>query len=72
MLKKRKQSGKRGMLNYLWGAMIIIGILWGVFLGKPAEVTDGILTGAKDAVSLGITMTGIIGVWNGRMDVAEE
>lgn len=72
MLKKRKQSGKRGMLNYLWGAMIIIGILWGVFLGKPAEVTDGILTGAKDAVSLCITMAGIMAFWNGMMEVAKE
>lgn len=72
MLKKRKQSGKRDMLNYLWGAMIIIGILWGVFLGKPAEVTDGILTGAKDAVSLCITMAGIMAFWNGMMEVAKE
>lgn len=60
------------MLNYLWGAMVIIGILWGVFLGKPAEVTDGILTGAKDAVSLCITMAGVMAFWSGIMEVAKE
>lgn len=60
------------MLNYLWGAMIIAGVLWGIIQGKPAQVTDGILTGAKDAVSLCITMTGVMAFWCGIMEVAKE
>lgn len=60
------------MLNYLWGAMLILGILWGVLLGKPAEVTEGVLTGARDAVSLCITMAGIMAFWSGMMEVAKE
>ncbi len=60
------------MLNYLWGAMLILGIVWGVLLGRPAELTDGILTGAKDAVSLCITMAGVMAFWTGMMEVAKE
>ncbi len=60
------------MLNYLWGGMILIGVVWGILSGKPAELTDGILTGAKDAVSLCITMAGVMAFWCGIMEVAKE
>ena len=60
------------MLNYLWGIMILVGVFWGILSGKPAELTDGILTGAKDAVSLCITMAGVMAFWCGLMEVAKE
>ena len=53
------------MLNYLWGIMILVGVFWGILSGRPAELTDGILTGAKDAVSLCITMAGVMAFWCG-------
>ncbi|MCI8275009.1 MAG: nucleoside recognition protein [Lachnospiraceae bacterium] len=60
------------MLNYLWGIMILLGVFWGILTGRPAELTDGILTGAKDAVSLCITMAGVMAFWCGIMEVAKE
>lgn len=60
------------MLNYLWGIMILVGVFWGILTGRPAELTDGILTGAKDAVSLCITMAGVMAFWCGIMEVAKE
>ncbi len=60
------------MLNYLWGAMVLVGMTWGILSGHPAEMTDGILTGAKDAVSLCITMAGVMAFWCGLMEVAEK
>lgn len=60
------------MLNYLWGIMILVGVFWGILSGRPAELTDGILTGAKDAVSLCITMAGVMAFWCGIMEVAKE
>ena len=60
------------MLNYLWGIMILVGVFWGILSGRPAELTDGILTGAKDAVSLCITMAGVMAFWCGLMEVAKE
>lgn len=59
------------MLNYLWAAMIVIGILYGAFTGNMEAVSDAALSSAKDAVSLCITMLGVMGVWVGLMEIAE-
>ncbi len=60
------------MLNNLWGAMILAGVIFGVFSGQPAALTEGVLSGAKDAVSLCITMAGVMAFWCGIMEVAEK
>ncbi|MBP3700607.1 MAG: nucleoside recognition protein [Lachnospiraceae bacterium] len=60
------------MLNLLWGGMILIGILWGAFHGTLGAVTDQVLTGAKDAVSLCITMLGILSFWSGILEIGEQ
>lgn len=60
------------MLNYIWGIMMIIGIGWGAFHGQMAAVTNGALEGAKDAVTLCITMLGIMTFWSGLLEVARQ
>jgi spore maturation protein A len=59
------------MLNYLWGFMIIIGIVYGAFNGTMTEITAAALDSAKEAVELCVTMVGIMGVWVGLMRIAE-
>lgn len=59
------------MLNYLWGAMILIGIVYGAFNGTMANITSATLDSAKEAVELCITMVGVMGVWVGLMRIAE-
>ena len=53
------------MLNLLWGAMMLIGILYGAVTGRFSEVTDAALSCAKEAVALCITMSGIVAMWMG-------
>ena len=60
------------MLDYLWTVMLAVGVLWGLFNGRADEVTQGVLSGAKDAVTLGITMLGIMSAWTGVMKIAER
>ncbi len=60
------------MLNYLWGGMILLAIVWGAFTGNLPEVTDGALDGAASAISLCITMLGVISLWMGLMEVARR
>lgn len=60
------------MLNLLWGGMILIGILWGAFHGTLGAVTDQILSSAKDAVNLCITMLGILSFWTGILEIGEQ
>lgn len=57
------------MLNYLWGFMIIIGVMYGAITGHISEVGNGILTCANEAVSLCLTMLGVMTFWTGLMEV---
>lgn len=58
------------MLNYLWGFMIIIGIVTGLVTGNTAQVSGASLQSAKEAVTLCITMLGVMSFWCGLMEVA--
>lgn len=60
------------MLNYIWGFMIIIGIVTAVLTGNIKEVTDAVISGGKDAVTLSITMLGVVATWTGIMKIAEK
>ncbi len=59
-------------MNYLWGGMLIIGIIYGALSGNMQAVTDAVLSSSKEAVTLGISMLGIVAFWNGLMEVASE
>ncbi len=58
------------MLNFLWAGMIIIGILYAVITGNIGEVTNAALDSAKEAVTLCITMLGVMSFWMGLMEIA--
>lgn len=60
------------MLNYIWAFMILIGVVYGAFTGKMAEVTNAALESAGDAVSLCITMIGVMALWVGLMEIAQK
>lgn len=59
-------------MNYIWGGMIIIGIIYGAFTGRMQEITDAALTSSKEAVTLCITMVGVMSLWVGIMEIASE
>lgn len=60
------------MLNYLWAGMMLVGIVWGAFHGTLGDVTEGALNSAKEAVTLSITMLGIMSFWCGILKIGEE
>ena len=60
------------MLNYLWGGMILIGIVVASFTGNMQNVTQAILDSSKEAITTCITMLGIIAMWSGMMEIAER
>ncbi|MBQ5673875.1 MAG: nucleoside recognition protein [Lachnospiraceae bacterium] len=60
------------MLNFIWAFMIIIGIVYGAFTGRMAELSNAAIESAKDAVSLCITMLGIVSLWVGLMEIAKS
>ncbi len=60
------------MLNYLWGGMILIGVIFGAFNGKMPDITNAAIDSAKEAVTLCITMVGVMSLWVGLMQIAEK
>lgn len=60
------------MLNYIWAFMIIIGIIYGAFTGNMEEVSKAALDSAGEAVSLCITMIGVMSLWVGLMEIAQK
>ncbi len=60
------------MLNYIWAAMILIGVIFGAINGNMKEVTEAALESAGEAVSLCIAMAGIMALWVGLMEIAEK
>ncbi len=59
-------------MNYLWGAMMLIGVVYGALTGNLSEVTEQALASAKEAVALCITMAGVMAFWTGIMQIAEN
>lgn len=60
------------MLNYLWAGMLLLGIAYGAFHGRLPELTEAALSSVKEAVTLCITMTGVMSLWTGLMEIAEK
>ena len=60
------------MLNYLWGFMMLAGILWAGINGNLEAVTNGALEAAGEAVKLCITMLGVMSFWTGILEVGRR
>ena len=60
------------MLNYLWAAMILVGIVYALFTGNITSVTQAALDSAGEAISLCITMAGVMAFWVGLMEITQH
>lgn len=60
------------MLNYLWAAMIAIGIIYAVFTGNLEAITNAALDSAGEGISLCITTAGVMALWMGLMEIAGQ
>ena len=59
-------------MNYIWAALIIISIICSVVTGRTSEVSNASMNGAQDAVSLVISILGMMCFWTGLMNIAEK
>ncbi len=60
------------MLNYLWAGMILIGIIFAAFTGRMPDITNAALDSSKEAITLCITMMGVMSFWVGLMEIASK
>lgn len=59
-------------MNYLWGGMIVIGVIFGALHGGFGLITEAAVDSAKEAVNLAIAMAGVVAMWSGLMEIAQE
>lgn len=59
-------------MNYLWGGMILIGIIYGTMTGNLGAVTEAAVNSSREAISVCIVMAGVTAMWVGMMRIAEN
>ena len=77
VFKDRSEGKLRGAkagtgMNYIWAGMILIGMVYGILTGHIDAVSDAVLDSSKEAVTLCITMLGVMGLWMGLMEIAKD
>ncbi len=60
------------MLNYLWAGMILIGVIYAAVTGNMSTVTNAALDSAGEAISLCMTMAGVMALWMGLMEIGQQ
>lgn len=60
------------MLNFIWAGMLILGVVYATIRGDVACITDAALESAKEAVTLCLTMMGIMSFWTGLMEISTK
>lgn len=60
------------MVNLVWTAMAVIGIVYAMINGTMEEVTKAVFEGSKDAVTICIGLISVLVFWLGLMKIAEE
>ncbi len=60
------------MMNVIWGGMIVLALLFGLFGGIVEQLNDSMIQGAVEAVSIILKMAGGFAVWCGLMEVLKR
>ncbi len=60
------------MLNYLWAGMILAGVLYAAVTGNIEAVSGAALESAGEAISLCVTMAGVVSLWMGLMEIGQS
>lgn len=59
-------------MAWIFTAMIVISVLFGFFNGTMDDVSAAALSGANDAVTLCISLLGVICLWSGVLEIMDR
>lgn len=59
-------------MNKIWGVLILAGVAVAMFNGRMGNVGTAAIDSSKDAVTLCVTMLGVMSLWTGLMNVAKK
>jgi spore maturation protein A len=60
------------MMSYVIGVLTVLAIVFGVLLGRTAELSGAALSGGVEAVKICLELLGAVAMWNGIMRIAEK
>lgn len=60
------------MLNAIWAVMILVAVVYAACTGHMGDVTNAALDSAGEAISLCLTMAGVVALWMGLMEIAKK
>lgn len=60
------------MISYIWTGLLVLACVTSCFLGRGNELAAAVTDGAGDAVTLCLTMVGLLGLWSGMMELMEQ
>lgn len=59
-------------MSYVFGAMIALSFVFAIASGNMPALSEGVMTSASDAVTLLISISGMLCVWSGFMRIAKD
>lgn len=59
-------------MSYIFVLMIAVSVVCSLVTGSTQALSDSVISGAEDAVTLVISLCGMICLWSGVMEVAKE
>ena len=60
------------VVGKIFGIMVVLAIISALISGNMAEISNAALSGAKDAVTLSISLLGAISLWSGILSVLDK
>lgn len=60
------------MMSYLWVLFLVLAVITAVCTGRTQELSVAVTSGAQDAVTLCLSIVGLMGLWSGVMELMEE
>lgn len=60
------------MLDRIWAAMILISILVAALTGRMSELGTALIDSSGEAITLGISIVGVISLWTGLTRIGED
>ncbi len=59
-------------MNYIWSGMIILGIVFSCASGQVQAFCDALMQSCTDAVQFIISISGVMALWTGLMNIADK
>lgn len=60
------------MMNYVWPVLVIFAFISSIITGNMAALSQSVIQGGQDAVSLLLKLISMLCLWGGIMEIAEQ